>query len=360
MDLEKVDKNFLVEHKKEDDIYFINIKEEPIKIHGLIYNDKILRYERMNNDVADSISGHLSFLNGCTSGGRIRFRTNSDKLSLKVFLDRIWGLSYFSKNQAVSFSLYVNNHFYKLFSPSKDWNKEDHSSFESTITLENKKMKDIDIYFPLYTFIKDVFVGITNSSLIKEPKPYKYELPIVFYGSSTTQGGCASRPGNSYDAFLSQSLKFDYINLGFSGNGKAELEMAEYISKLPMSVFVYDYDYNAETVEELERTHEAFFKVIRKNNPKLPIIMLPKPNDEPNKKIFKLRKEVIRKTYINAISNEDKNVYYIDYSTLYKGFWGKSHTIDGCHPNDLGFYLMAKEIKPILSKILKEVQKHDK
>ena len=88
--------------------------------------------------------------------------------------------------------------------------------------------------------------------------------------------------------------------------------------------------------------------------------MFPKPNDEPNKKIFKLRKEVIRKTYINAISNEDKNVYYIDYSTLYKGFWGKSHTIDGCHPNDLGFYLMAKEIKPILSKILKEVQKHDK
>jgi lysophospholipase L1-like esterase len=88
--------------------------------------------------------------------------------------------------------------------------------------------------------------------------------------------------------------------------------------------------------------------------------MLPKPNDEPNKKIFKLRKEVIRKTYFNAISNEDKNVYYIDYSTLYKGFLGKSHTIDGCHPNDLGFYLMAKEIKPILSKILKEVQKHDK
>ena len=360
MDLEKVDKNFLVEHKKEDGINFINIKEEPIKIHGLIYDDKLLRYERMNNDVADSISGHLSFLNGCTSGGRIRFRTNSEKLSLKVFLGKVWGLSYYSKTQAVSFSLYINNHFYKLLSPSKEWSKKDESSFESTIIFEDSKMKDIDIYFPLYTFIKDVFVGITNSSLIKEPKPYKYELPIVFYGSSTTQGGCASRPGNSYDAFLSQSLKFDYINLGFSGNGKAELEMAEYISKLQMSVFVYDYDYNAETVEELEKNHERFFKVIRKNNPTLPIILLPKPNDEPNEKIFKLRKEVIKKTYFNALNNKDYNVFYIELNSLYKGFWGKSHTIDGCHPNDLGFYLMAKEIKPILSKILKEVQKHAK
>ena len=112
MDLEKVDKNFLVEHKKEEDINFINIKEEPIKIHGLIYNNKLLRYERMNNDVADSISSHLSFLNGCTSGGRIRFRTNSKKISLKVLLGKVWGLSYYSKTQAVSFSLYINNHFY--------------------------------------------------------------------------------------------------------------------------------------------------------------------------------------------------------------------------------------------------------
>ena len=354
MELEMVDKNFITKKDNLEDIKYINIKDYPILVYGVFYNEKLNRYERMDNEIANNISGHLSFLNGCTSGGRIRFKTNSNRITLKVILGQVWGLSCYSKKHSVSFSLYVNNRFYKLFSPDKSWNQQDNSSYESTISFDDNKMKNIDIYFPLYTFIKDVFIGVKEKSVIKKPIAYEHRKPIVFYGSSTTQGGCASRPGNSYDALLSQSLKFDYVNLGFSGNCKAEKVMAEYISKMDMSIFIFDYDYNAETVEELKANHESFYKIIRKAKPNLPIVLMPKPNSEPNYQIWKQREEVIKDTYRNAIKNGDNNIYYLSHKCLYSGFASSSHTIDGCHPNDLGYYLIAKELKPLLKKILKE------
>lgn len=356
MELEKVDKNFVVETVNENKFNFLNVRDYPLSIHGLTYNEELCRFERMDNDIADSISGHLSFLNGCTAGGRVRFKTNSGSLAIKVQLGEVWGTSYFSKKQSVSFSVYVNNKFYKLLAPSRDFEIKEGATYVAAIPLGDNKIKNIDIYFPLYTFVKDVSIGVLIDSKVLPAKKYKYDLPIVFYGSSTTQGCCASRPGNTYISLLSRELHFDFINLGFSGNCKAEIAMAEYISKLTMSVFVFDYDYNAETVEELRNNHEPFFKYIRKNNPDLPIILLPKPCDEPNKEEFEQRKQVIKDTYDNAISNNDNNVYFIDYKLLYTGFAANSHTVDGCHPNDLGFYLMAKEILPVLKKILREMK----
>ena len=93
----------------------------------------------------------------------------------------------------------------------------------------------------------------------KSPTPYVVEKPIVFYGSSITEGGCASRVTNAYPALLSKWLNADYINLGFSGSAKGEIPVAEFIAEQSMSAFVYDYDHNAPNPEHLAATHEAFF-----------------------------------------------------------------------------------------------------
>jgi hypothetical protein len=74
----------------------------------------------------------------------------------------------------------------------------------------------------LYSDVSEFFVGVSKDSLLAEPKPYKYEKPIVFYGSSITQGGCASRPGMAYESIVSRRFDADYLNLGFSGSAKGE------------------------------------------------------------------------------------------------------------------------------------------
>lgn len=150
---------------------------------------------------------------------------------------------------------------------------------------------------------------------------------------------------------LSRLLDTNYINLGFGGGARGEDAIADYIKKLDMSVFVLDYDHNAASAEELQNTHEKMFKKIREENPKLPIIIMPRPNYTLSK-AQQERFEIIKRTYDNAIKSGDKNVYFIDNKTL-MAIARNDGIVDDCHPNDLGFYSMAKAIEPVLKKILK-------
>ena len=61
--------------------------------------------------------------------------------------------------------------------------------------------------------------------------PFRTAKPVVFYGTSITQGGCASRSGMSYQAILGRQLNLDFVNLGFSGNGKGEPVVAAWLRR---------------------------------------------------------------------------------------------------------------------------------
>jgi len=120
-------------------------------------------------------------------------------------------------------------------------------------------MRDILINFPLYNPVDEAFTGLDEDAELLPAAEYAHEKPVVFYGSSITQGACASHPGNAYCNILSRRLNTNNINLGFSGGCHGEDAMAEYLAALDMSVLVYDYDHNAESAEELQRTHERAF-----------------------------------------------------------------------------------------------------
>ena len=126
----------------------------------------------------------------------------------------------------------------------------------------------------MYSNVKKLHIGLQENSIVKEATSYVNTKPIVYYGSSITQGGCPSRPGMSYQAIISRKFNCDYINLGFSDYALAEEDMIDYIKNLDMSIFVYDYDHNAPMVEYLKKTHEKMFNAIRNENPTMPIIML--------------------------------------------------------------------------------------
>ena len=245
---------------------------------------------------------------------------------------------------ARGFDVYADNDYVKTFIPPFDMK----DGYESIIDFETNKLKEITINFPLYSNVKEVYIGLQKNSVLKEATPYKNAKPIVFYGSSITQGGCASRSGMSYQAIVSRRFNCDFVNLGFSGNARAEDEIAEYIKNLDMSLFVYDYDYNAPTVEHLERTHEKMFKAIRNKNPELPIIIMSRPRfnltDEEEQRLA-----IIETTYTNAISSGDENVYFINGKTL-TSLCGNEGTVDGCHPTDFGFASMAKALGDVIEK----------
>ncbi len=344
MKLEEIDKNFKLNSDIDrEDLVLINALTPPFKIYGVKHLDG--QYRRMPNDVAESVSKNVHALHLHTSGGRLRFRTNSPYIAIKAVMPQMYLYGHFAMEGSSGFDLYIDGVYSRSFIPPV----KAVGGYESIIDIQHDgSVHDIMIGFPLYSQVSELYIGLKENCEILEPKPYTYEKPVVYYGSSITQGGCASRPSRAYPNILSNRLDCDFINLGFSGSAKGEDEMARYISELDMSVFVYDYEANAPNLEHLEKTHERFFKIIREKQPDLPIIIMPCPRFKPYWELHNM----VKKTYENAVKNGDKNVYFIELEELLR-LCGSEGTVDGSHPTDFGFESMARAVEPVLKKILK-------
>ncbi len=343
-DVSKVDKNFIVKTKIEkDDIKFFNPEEKPFELYGVVREGEKLR--RMPEYIAKTVSEGVYALHANTAGGRIRFVTNSPYVAVSVKMGEVGKMPHFAFTGSIGLDVYADNIFCGSFVPPIDIT----DGYESIRELGDLREREITINLPLYSEVKEIYIGLKDGSIIKSPAPYKNKKPVVFYGSSITQGGCASRPGMSYQAILSRMLNYDYINLGFSGSAKGEDEIVDYIKSLEMSMFVMDYDHNAPTLEHLKLTHEKMFKEIRKYNPKLPIILMPRPkyilSDEEKERL-----EIIKTTYNNAVLSGDKNVYFIDNKQLTK-LCLSDGMVDNNHPTDLGFLSMAQGIYDVIKDI---------
>ncbi len=342
MEISKIDKNFKVENPQfQGDLKFFDVENYPFKVYGLMKENGI--FCRMPKAVADSVNEGVAALYSHTAGGRVRFVSDSKKIAIKVQMHNVSKMPHFALTGSVGFDIYIKkdgkNIYSRTFFPPFDVT----DGYEGKIEFETAETREITINFPLYSGVKKLYIGLCENSKINEAPGYKIEKPVVFYGSSITQGGCASRPGNSYEAIFSRELDSDYINLGFSGSAKGEDEMAEYIKKLDMSAFVYDYDHNAPDTEHLQATHKKMFDIIRKANPDLPVLMLSRPKSHLTADEQK-RLEIIKETYDAAIQNGDKNVYFLSGKDLIAEEFDETWSVDDCHPNDSGFVSMAMAV----------------
>lgn len=331
--------------------YYFN--EEPLKIFGVPFFDKTGRLERLPKEVRDSVPS-LSFLGRRVPGARLCFRTNSKQMKVHVEYEKIEfdvGMSIFQGDSAFVF---IGDRTESYYAGHVFPNTYDDVCADRTFE-KSDKMEDVTIYLPRNPVTTSISIEVEDDALVLPPTPYRYEKPILYYGSSITEAGCA-RICNGYNALISRWLDVDYYNLGFSGNAKAEPEIAEYINSIEKSIFVYDYDHNAPTVEHLEETHERFFKQIREHDPELPIVLLSRPDFKMGKyENDETRRDIIRKTYEHAVEKGDQNVYFIDGETLLGDADRELCTIDGTHPTDLGFYRMAEKICPVIKEILEKL-----
>ncbi len=346
MDFTKIDKNMKVETKIErEGLVFYDIDEAPFRIHGVFREGD--RYVRMPKNIADNVNDSIRWLNGLTTGGRIRFVTDSPYIALKVQISGPSKFSFFSVTGIMGCDVYSGKRYFGTIIPPLDTTTE----YENVIDIPDPGEREYTINMPIYASTHKVYVGIKEGCSLKRASDYKTTKPIVFYGSSITQGGCASRPGNTYPSQISRALDCDFINLGFAGSAKGEDEIAQYISSLDMTAFFYDYDYNAPSLEHYQNTHERFFKIIRKAQPDLPIIMTTRPKVHLTKGELD-RVDVMLNTYNNAVAAGDKNVYYIKGQDLLIDMLGEAALIENCHPNDAGFasmaYVMGNKLKEIL------------
>ncbi len=351
MKIGDIDKNLAVNTDIPfDDIVWLDSKDAPIRIHGLAVHEHGKSFLRMPQNVADKVSGGVASLNGHTAGGRIRFATDSPYIAIRAVMPDNGTMPHITMLGQSGFDLYVTvdgkESYSGSFMPAN--RKHGYSSWKPT----DSKMHTYTINMPLYDPVEEVYIGLASSANIAEPEDYKYTCPVVYYGSSITQGGCASRPGNSYQALITRMLSCDHINLGFSGNAHGEPVIAKYIASLEQSVFVCDYDHNSVNPQELWERHYPLYETFRKAQPKTPVIFVTRPDFHPDNNDEVERRKAVIATYERAKANGDENVYFIDGATIFDGEFRDSCTVDGCHPNDLGFSRMALVIGKAVEKAL--------
>lgn len=235
--------------------------------------------------------------------------------------------------------------------------------------------KEYLLYLPLYDGIEELEIGIDSTANIYSPSGSlipkykidnnsKQDLPILFYGTSVTQGGCASRPGMAYPSIIEREIGIETINLGFSGNGRMDANMADFIATIPARAYVIDCLANC-TYETTRDSSSYFISTIALAHPNVPIFMvnnyrypqqffLPENNSDMVKENA-LWKEIYRKlskegTVINGKATGPlKNLKFIDVSS--EDIIDNEDSVDGTHLTDMGFTHLARAIIKQLQKV---------
>ncbi len=345
----------LPEQAKSDlytDLRFLDVRQDPFTVYGLYNYQQESAFKRLPDDLGKAVNDGVASLYLHTAGGRVRFSTNSGSVAIRCRMPSITRFAHMPLTGTSGFDLYLDqgstSRYKASFVPPVDMQ----DGYEAIIQFPDKRLRQITINFPLYNPVDTLHIGLEENSQVGFGLSYAYDKPVLYYGSSITQGGCASRPGNSYQAIISRMLNCDHINLGFSGSGKAEENIVSYMAGLEKSVFVCDYDHNAPDSAYLAATHEKLFLKFREITPDLPVILVTLPDFERNETESIKRRDIIYQTYIKAINNGDKNIYYVDGEHLFKDANRDCCTVDGVHPNDAGFLRMAEVIGRYVEKAL--------
>ncbi len=210
--------------------------------------------------------------------------------------------------------------------------------------------RDYSIYLPLYNGTESLKIGVAASNQF-EPIAPRDAKPIVFYGTSITHGACASRPGMPHPSILGRRLDRPVINLGFSGNGKLEKEVGQFLVELDPAVYVLDCLPNMVAAEISERT-EPMVKQLRDAHPDVPIVLVEDRSYsgswllESQETRNQTSREAFKAAYRRLLDAGTEKLFYVDGESLLAE--NRDDTTDGSHPSDLGFFNQANAIEPAL------------
>lgn len=290
-----------------------------------------------------------------TSGMYVRFSTDASSLKVKWSLTgENLAMPHFAATGVSGVDLYVKTetgawHWLSVGQPTKFPTNE--TTFFTGVTEAEREYM---LYLPLYNGIESLFIGIPEGADL-HPALAEEKKPLVFYGTSITQGGCASRAGMSTTAILGRKLDREIINLGFSGSGKMEPEMAHLLAELDPALFFIDCLPNL-TPEEVTERVAPFVRILREKHPATPIILAEGITyddaffiESRNQRNLESQK-ALRTAFENLLNEGHRHLYYqIGEGQL--GFDGEA-TVDGTHPTDLGFWRQAQVYQPLITRAL--------
>ncbi len=335
------------------------VSADRFPLYGKLSDRTETRYERLPADIRETTRAPVWELGKNTAGLYLRFSSNTMQIGLKWTLlqDRV--MNHMTATGIKGFDLYcLRDGRWEFVNSARPGTvgKEQKALIASNMTREEREYL---LFFPLYDGVTSLEIGIdpgASMELPKVPLPWK-DQPVICYGTSILQGGCASRPGMAHTNILVRWLNRTFINLGFSGNGQLDYEIATLIAGHDASLIILDFmpNVNAEQVREKMMT---FYTLIRKKSPDVPIVFVENPPfpqatfDTYMSRVIQEKNQALREEYHKLIARGEKNIRLIPSA----GMIGcdQEATVDGIHFTDLGFQRYAGYLYPYIKEYLNE------
>ena len=235
--------------------------------------------------------------------------------------------------------------------------KEQSQSVATLVSGAPKGMHEYQLYLPLYNGVEKLEIGIEAGATLQQAPTYpqSHAKPVLFWGTSILQGGCASRPGMAYPSIIGRRIHRPVINLGFSGNGRMDPEIVELIGKLDVAAYVIDCGPNMTATMIAERT-EPLVQGLRKAQPTTPIVLVENIKYQRGWFVESMRNSYIKKNlelkaaYDRLRAAGVGGLHYIPCDNLLGN--DAEATVDGVHATDLGFMRMADAIGPVVESVI--------
>jgi hypothetical protein len=314
------------------------------RLEGTLIPDSLKenRYDRLPLSYKEIVRKPVWDLSKSSAGMSIRFLSNSKSISVKWTILNNFKMNHMAETGIKGVDLYFKNKdSWQYINTGRPEGIKNESTLIENMTQE---MREFKIFLPLYDGVVDIEVGIDSSSIIKKPLKNRNKS-IIFYGTSITQGGCASRPGMVHTNIISRKLDLDCINFGFSGNGRMEQPIAKLMSESKPLFYVIECMPNMENQENVTSKTIPLVNTIRENNPEAPIVFV--ENFIPTSPILDKKREneirgmnlALKTEYQKMISDGYNNIFYVESKNAIGN--DNEGTVDGVHFTDLGFLRYA-------------------
>lgn len=331
----------------------LSLPDERVQVAGLAwFGEEPSVPRRLPVRMKDRVSPAVWGLAQHPSGARLRFRTDSTRLGLVARNPDASTMHHMTSVGQNGFDLYVDGQYRNSAWPDAK------GLIQREWTLgEEPRMREVTLYLPLYKAVTVERLVLDPGATVSGPSPFARPRPVVFYGSSITQGGCAENPGLSYTAILGRSLNLDIVNLGFSGAGLGEPAVADAVAEIDAEAFVLDYWANP-SPEVYRDTLPGFVDTLRRRHPRTPILVTGPfwfPAEAGSSSLH-AQQEAKRKTARDFVAARrkagDRGITFVDGFEMLSPSQG-SGLVDGVHPNSLGFQHCADGLEPHLRRVLR-------
>lgn len=342
-----------------DELKYYDLSEFPLL--GTFAPDASARYSRLPDVLKDSVRSELWSLGLNSAGLAVRFRSDSPRLTAKWHSRNKFNMNHMTATGIRGLDLYVldGDTMWTTVSSARPAFHNHNSTSAMVTDMTPGIMREYMLYLSLYDGVDSLFVGVDSSAVVLPPAidlPRRGK-PVVMYGTSILQGGCATRPGMAHTNILERMLQREVVNLGFSGNARLDTGIALFMAENDASVFVLDMLPNC-TADLLDARLEGFVAILRQQHPTTPIVLVESPifpiarfNNEVRETLAE-KNARLRGIYERMMAAGDTNLYYFKAEDILGD--GYEMTVDNYHFTDAGFQRFAESMFPLLQSLIKD------